>query len=122
MNPNVARFEGVEAKYRLVMDDSEGAEKLLLSMQRREGEKRIEVAALMLTDKGMQSGMVVMRGEVESYEDIEMKNSERERERERVMKSWGSFSRLRVESLRAFEGVRPMRVFARSSTYHSVGG
>lgn len=75
MNPNVARFEGVEAKYRLVMDDSEGAEKLLLSMQRREGEKRIEVAALMLTDKGMQSGMVVMRGR---YRDEEFRERDRE--------------------------------------------
>lgn len=53
MKPNVARFGDVEAKDRLVMDDNEGAAKLLLSMQRREGEKRIKVAALMLTDKRM---------------------------------------------------------------------
>ena len=51
MNPHVARFEGVEAKERLVMEDSGDAEGLLPSMQRREGEKRIETAALMLTDR-----------------------------------------------------------------------
>ena len=77
MKPNVARFEDVEANDRLVVDDNEGAAKLLLSMQRREGEKRIEVAALMLTDRRMRSEMAVMRREVESYIDIEMKNSER---------------------------------------------
>lgn len=74
MNPNVARFEGVEAKDRLVIDDSEDAEKLLLSMRRREGEKRVDMAALMLTDTKMQREMVVMRREVESCEYIEMKN------------------------------------------------
>lgn len=49
MNPHVARFAGVEAKERLVMEDSEDAEGPLLSMQRREGENRTETAALMLT-------------------------------------------------------------------------
>ena len=48
MNPHVARFEGVEAKERLAMDSDE-AGRPLLSMQRREGENRIETAALMLT-------------------------------------------------------------------------
>lgn len=49
INPHVARFAGVEAKERLVMEDSEDAEGPLLSMQRREGENRTETAALMLT-------------------------------------------------------------------------
>ena len=52
MKPHVARFEGVEAKERLVMEDSEDAAGLLPSMQRREGENRIETAALILTDEG----------------------------------------------------------------------
>ena len=50
MTPHVARFEDVEAKERLVMEDKEGVEGLLLSMQRREGENRIETVALILTD------------------------------------------------------------------------
>ena len=48
MKPHVARFDGVEAKERRVMDESEDGEGLLLSMQRREGENRIETAALIL--------------------------------------------------------------------------
>ena len=48
MNPHVARFEGEEAKERLVMEDSEVAEGPLPSMQRRGGENRIETAALIL--------------------------------------------------------------------------
>ena len=50
MNPHVARFDGVEAKERFVMDESEDGEELLLSMQRREGENRIETAALILNN------------------------------------------------------------------------
>ena len=46
MNPHVARFEGEEAKERLVVEDSEDTEGLLPSMQRREGENRIETAEL----------------------------------------------------------------------------
>lgn len=53
MKPHVARFEGVEAKERLVIEDSEDAEGPLPSMQSREGENRIETAALMLTYKEM---------------------------------------------------------------------
>ena len=49
MNPHVARFEGVEAKERLVMEDREGAERLLLNVHRREGENRTEMVALILT-------------------------------------------------------------------------
>ena len=45
MKPHVARFEGVEAKERLVMEDRQDA---LPSMQRREEESRIEMAALIL--------------------------------------------------------------------------
>lgn len=48
MNPHVARLEGVEAKERLVMGDSEDAEAPLLSMQRRGGENRMETAGLIL--------------------------------------------------------------------------
>lgn len=51
MKPHVARFEGVEAKERLVMEDSGDAEGLLPGMQRRKGENRMETAALILTDK-----------------------------------------------------------------------
>lgn len=56
MKPHVARFEGVEAKERLVTEDSGDAEALLPSMQRREGENRIETAALILTDKENANG------------------------------------------------------------------
>ena len=55
MNPHVARFDEVEEKDRLGMVDTEGAEMLLLSMQRREGENRIETVALILTDQRRQS-------------------------------------------------------------------
>ena len=47
MNPHVARFEDVEVKDLLVIED---AEKLLLIVQRREGENRIGMAALISTD------------------------------------------------------------------------
>lgn len=50
MNPHIARFEGVEAKERLGLEDSEEVGRPLPSMQRREGENRIEMAALILTD------------------------------------------------------------------------
>lgn len=116
MKPNVARFEDVEAKDRLVVDDNEGAAKLLLSMQRREGEKRIEVAALMLTDKRMQSEMAVMRREVESYIDIEIEEFRESNENP------GKLFQIAGRDFESVRGVRPMRVFARSSTYHSVGG
>ena len=48
MNPHVARFEDVEANERLLMEDIEDVERLLLNMQRREGRDRIETVALML--------------------------------------------------------------------------
>ena len=47
MNPHVARLDGVEVNERLVMGDGDGEEKVLLNMQRREGENRIEMFALM---------------------------------------------------------------------------
>lgn len=49
MKPHVTRFEGVEAKERLVMEDRQDAGGALPSMQRREEESRIEMAALILT-------------------------------------------------------------------------
>ena len=52
MNPHVVRFEGVEAKERLGIEEIEYAEGLLPSMQRREGENRMETAAVILTEKG----------------------------------------------------------------------
>ena len=55
MKPHVARFEDVEAKERLFAEDIEGAESLLLSLQRREGENGTEMMALILTDERMQS-------------------------------------------------------------------
>jgi len=50
MKPHVARFEGVEAKYRRVVAVIEvEAGPLLHSVERREGEKRIGRAALILS-------------------------------------------------------------------------
>lgn len=42
----------MEAKERLAMDDNEDAEGPLLSMQRREGENRMETAAVIFTCQG----------------------------------------------------------------------
>lgn len=90
MNPHVARFDGVEAKERLVMDGSDDGEELLLSMQRREGEKRIETAALILN---------YWRVKRVGVNEKKKKKKEKSRGNEKVQKvccsgrleSWGSF-------------------------------
>ena len=55
MKPHVARFEVVEEKERRVLEDEKGAGTLLLRMQRRRGESRMETVALIVADWSMQS-------------------------------------------------------------------
>lgn len=114
MNPHVARFEGVEAKERLFTDDSEDAEGPLLSMQRREGENRIETVAVILDGQGMQSDGVYVYGE---------KNQSRgggNVEDEGCSRKAGEASK--AAGWVRERGVVHMRVFALTSTYPSAGG
>ena len=60
MKPHVARFEGVEEKDRRGLEDKKGAGTLLLRMQRRRGESRMETVALILADWRMQSDSGIM--------------------------------------------------------------